>query len=196
MYDPPCLRVHYFEAVAPVIVAEIQEEAWARLTVHFSLPRDAMIRRLAEWQKWHRRAAPEKYLVGGEHAAVRRGCGAVEAFRGPQDRLHPQTCTIRVSNSLELVQMYVREELVHPATCRPRLPLPRRNHRSTLLSGVIPGRGSSAASCRPTRSAPHSNQSVTLLMRSGCLLGNPMSLVGSVKRSRDSSRADSNSVKE
>ena len=68
-----------------------------------------------------------------------------------------------------------------PATCRPRLPLPRRNHRSTLVSGLIPGRGSSAASCRPTRSAPHSNQSVTLLTRSGCLLGNPMSLVGSVK---------------
>ena len=43
---------------------------------------------------------------------------------------------------------------------------------------------------------PHSNQSVTLLTRSDCLLGNPMSLVGLVKRSRDSSRADSNSVKE
>ena len=65
VYDPPCLRVHHFEAVAPVVIAEIQREAWARLTVHFSLPRDAMIRRLAEWQNRHRRAAPENTLWGG-----------------------------------------------------------------------------------------------------------------------------------
>ena len=44
-----------------------------------------------------------KISRGGEHAALRRGCRAVEAFRGPQDRLHPQTRTVRVSNSLELL---------------------------------------------------------------------------------------------
>ena len=110
--------------------------------------------------------------------------------------LPPARRSMRPSASTNCHHLTLTSRLPPPATCRPRLPLPRRNHRSTLLSGVIPGRGSSAASCRPTRSAPHSNQSVTLLTRSGCSLGNPMSLVGSVKRSRDSSRADSNSVKE
>ena len=46
-----------------------------------------------------------------------------------------------------------REHELTPATCQPRLPLPRRNHRSTLRYGVIPGHGSSAACCGPTRSA-------------------------------------------
>ena len=80
-----------------------------------------------------------KYLVGGEHAAVRCGRGAVKAFRGPQDRLHPQTCTVRVSNSLELVQMYVREELVHLKTCRiPCLECSRQSalHRAVLLRRI------------------------------------------------------------
>ena len=97
--------------------------------------------------------------------------------------LPPARRSMRPSASTSCHHPTLTFRLPPPATCRPRLPLPRRNHRSTLLSGVIPGRGSSAASCRPTRSAPHSNQSVTLLTRSGCLLGNPMSLVGSVKRS-------------
>ena len=39
-----------------------------------------------------------------------------------------------------------------------RLRLPRRNHRSTLRDGVIPGHESSVACCRPTRLAPHSSQ--------------------------------------
>ena len=116
-----------------MIVAEIQEEAWARLTVHFILPRDTI--RLAEWQECHRRAAPEKYLVGGEHAAVRRGCRAVEAFRGPQDRLHPQTRTVRVSNSLELLQMCVREKLIHFETCR--MPGLECSRQSALHGGVL-----------------------------------------------------------
>ena len=38
------------------------------------------------------------------------------------------------------------------------LPLPRRTHRSTPRYGVTPGHGKSAVCCRPTRSAPHSNQ--------------------------------------
>ena len=58
------------------------------------------------------------------------------------------------------------------------LPLPRRNHRSTLRYGVTPGHGSSAAYCRPTRSAPRSNQSAMSLTRSGCSAGKQMSLGG------------------
>ena len=84
---------------------------------------------------WHRRAAPEKYLVGGEHAAVRSGCRAVEAFRGPQDRLHPQARTVRVSNSLELLQMYVREKLIHFETCR--MPGLECSRQFVLHGGVL-----------------------------------------------------------
>ena len=45
-----------------------------------------MVRRIAERQNRHRRAAPEEYLVGGEHCAVCRGRGAVESLRGRPDR--------------------------------------------------------------------------------------------------------------
>ena len=74
------------------------------------MPRDAMVRRLAEQQGRHRRAAPVKYLLRGEYAAVRLSRRAVEPFRGPQGRLHPSTGGVRVPNSLELFQVYVGEE--------------------------------------------------------------------------------------
>ena len=72
-----------------MVIAEIEELKLARLAFQFALPQDAMVRRVAERQDRHRRAAPEEYIVRGEHAAVRRGREAVESFRGPQDRLHP-----------------------------------------------------------------------------------------------------------
>ena len=65
-----------------------------------------------------------------------------------------------------------------PMTCRPRLPLQRRNHRSTLRYGVTLGQGSSTVCCRPTRSVPHSNQSAMSLTPSGCSARSQMSLVG------------------
>ena len=88
VHDPPCFCVHDFETVTPVVIAEIEETKLARLAVQFALPRDAMVRRFAERQDRHRRAAPEEYLVRGEHAAVRLSRGAVESFRGPQDTIH------------------------------------------------------------------------------------------------------------
>ena len=76
------------QSLPPVVVSKIQEKTWARLAVHFALPRDAMVRRLAERQDRHRRAAPEEKFVRGKHAAVRRGRRAVESLRAPQNRLH------------------------------------------------------------------------------------------------------------
>ena len=128
MHDPPRFRVHNLETIAPVVVPKIQEIARARLAVQFALPRDAMVRWLAERQNHHRRAAPEEYLVWGEHAAVCRGRGAVEPLRGPQDRLHPQARAIRVSNPLQPLQVHIREEPVDFNACRvPRLDCPRES---------------------------------------------------------------------
>ena len=118
----PCLRVHDLKTIAPVAVSKIRERTRARLAIHFTLPRDAMVRRLEERQNRHRRATPEEYLMYGKHAAVRRGRGADEPLRGPQNRLHPQTRAERVSNSLESLEVHVREKLVYFNSCRvPRL---------------------------------------------------------------------------
>ena len=70
------------------------------------------------------------------HAALVQGIATREAFDEAfrEHELPPRTLTFR---------------LPPPLTCRPRLPLPRRNHRSSLRYGVIPGYGSSAACCRP-----------------------------------------------
>ena len=99
------------------------------------------------------------------HAALAQGIATREAFDEAfrEHELPPQTLTFR---------------LPPPATCRPRLPLPRRNHRSTLRYGVTPGHGNSAACYRPTRSAPRSNQSAMLLTQSGCSVGNQTNSVG------------------
>ena len=70
MHDPPRLRVHDFHAVTCVVLAKIEEIRRACLPVQVALPRDAMVCRLAERQGGHRRAAPVKHLVRGEHAAV------------------------------------------------------------------------------------------------------------------------------
>ena len=113
VHDPSRLRVHNLYAVAPVVVAEIQEITRPRLAVQFALPWDAMVCRLAERQRRHRRVAPVKYLVRGTHAAVHRSRGAVEPLRSPQDGLHPQTGAVWVPNSLHLFQVHVREEPIH-----------------------------------------------------------------------------------
>ena len=83
------------------------------MPIKFALPRDAMVCPLVERQGRQRRAAPVKYLVRGEHAAVRRGRGAVEPLRGPQDRLHPSTRIVWVPNSLEVFQVHIRIEYIH-----------------------------------------------------------------------------------
>ena len=91
----------------------------------------------------------------GETRAMRespRNMGLMPLWR---KGLPPARRSMRPSASTSCHHPTLTFRLPPPATCRPRLPLPRRNHRSTLLSGVIPGRGSSAASCRPTRSTPH-----------------------------------------
>ena len=77
------------------------------------MPRDAVVCRLAERQGRHRRAAPAENFVRGKHAAVRRSRGAVEPLRSPQDGLHPQTSAVRVPNSLQLIQVHIREEPIH-----------------------------------------------------------------------------------
>ena len=96
-----------------MVVAEIQGIAQPRLSDQFSVPRDAVVCWLAERQGRHRRAAPVENLVRGKHAAVRRSRGAVEPLRSPQDGLHPQTSAVRVPNSLQLLQVHVREEPIH-----------------------------------------------------------------------------------
>ena len=79
------------------------------------------------------------------HAALAQGMATREAFDEPSasTNYRPRTMTFRLSP---------------PVTCRLRLPLPRRNHRSTPRYGVTPGHGSSTICCRPTHSAPPSNQ--------------------------------------
>ena len=89
VHNPPGFCVHDFETLTPVVIAEIEEIKLARLAVQFALSWNAMVRWFAERQDRRRRAAPEEYLIRGEHAAVRLGRGAVESSRGPQDRLHP-----------------------------------------------------------------------------------------------------------
>ena len=136
MHDPPCLRVHDLKTIVPVIEPKIQEKTRSRLAVHFTLPGDAMVRRLAERRNRYRRVAPDKYLVWGKHATVRRGRGTVEPLRGPQNRLHPQTRAVRVSSSLESLKVHVREELVYFKSCRvPLLDRPRASalHWALLL---------------------------------------------------------------
>ena len=135
VHAPPGLCVHDFKAIAAVVVSKIEGKTRARLAVQFALPRDAIVRRLAERQNRHRRAAPEEYLVWGKHAAVRHGRGAVESLRGPQNRLHPQTRVVWVPNSLESFQVHVREELVHFDSCW--LPRLDRRRESALFWAVL-----------------------------------------------------------
>ena len=58
----------------------------ANLGTHYCPPWNAMVRRLAERQDRHRRAAPEEYFVRGKHAAVRCGRGGVEPLGCPQNQ--------------------------------------------------------------------------------------------------------------
>ena len=51
-----------------------------------------------------------------------------------------------------LPKLELTSRLPPPVIYRLRPPLPRRRHGSTLRYGVVPGSGSSAAYCRPTRS--------------------------------------------
>ena len=99
------------------------------------------------------------------HAALAQGIATREAFDEAfrEHELRPPDADLSTA----------------PASDVPtRLPLPRRNHRSTLRYGVTPGQGITSVFCRPTRLAPRSNQSVMSLTQSGCSARNQMSLVG------------------
>ena len=139
VHDPSRLRVHDLEAVASMVVSKLQGKTRARLVVHFTPPWNAMVRRLAERQDRHRRAVPEECFVRGKHAAARRGRGAVEPLRYPQNILHPQTRAVRISNSNYYLVVYVREELDDLQSCRvSRLDRPRESalHWDVLLQRI------------------------------------------------------------
>ena len=139
VHDPSRIRVHDLKTIDSMVVSKIQKKTRARLGVYFASPRNAMVRRLAERQDRHRRAAPEECFARGKHAAVLRGRGVVGPLRCPQNRLHPQTGAARTSNSLESLEVYVREELIDIKSCHvPRLDRPRESvlHWVVLLRRI------------------------------------------------------------
>ena len=85
VHDHSRLRVHDLETVTSVAVNEVQEEARARLGIHFPPPGDAMVRRLAERQNRHLREASVEDFMRGKHIAARRRRGAIKPIACPQN---------------------------------------------------------------------------------------------------------------